>query len=346
MKRQRPSYCSHQLSHSSHVIYPTCTESTRPYPYPQVFKYLRTLSVSRKISSVTEVPKKNLLIFTGGWIEIWNNKTLKCIKKFSSSQCSSPRLFNDNILIGISTQKQPPCFLFLKVDTAKLDVIHLLTTWEGKISGSVRSFDYVGTEQEEKIYYAAYENKIHVYDLKTRKNKLLCELQGGGGGLVSLKIDNERVIVAATSGADRIMIRIVSRETGVCLLNFTVSQNISFENSLLSNYSFINLEPIRFFLQWKYKKELACRWAFPITDTLMDVWLDCPTERKDLEELFSITLLSNGNMSFGAVLDQLRRAEWYIIPMKKNQVLLNLYLPERGCQRKVGILRFHSSKSM
>lgn len=78
----------------------------------------------------------------------------------------------------------------------------------------------------------------------------------------------------------------------------------------------------------------------------MDVWLDCPTERKDLEELFSITLLSNGNMSFGAVLDQLRRAEWYIIPMKKNQVLLNLYLPERGCQRKVGILRFHSSKSM
>lgn len=337
MKRQRPSYCTPLFCH-----FP----GKSPLPSPPIqsshntrdFKYLKNLSISRKLTTVTEVPQKNLLFFSGSWIEVWNRKTLKCIKKFPYIQSNSLQLFQNDILIGISGQKQNLCFFCIRLDGGiKCEFIYMVTGGGGSNIVSVRCFDYIRTAEEEKLYYVAHESKIHVYDMITKKNKLFCNVQTGR--LLSMKIDSSRIIAIVMGANDQLLINVFSREDGMCHLSLPFNQNSPIDNFSFEKNQFLNDEALKLSLKWKLKKELTHRWAIPVTDSILDIWLESSLKKESLEKLFSTTPLSTANMSLEAAMTLLKRAEWFVIPVNGNQLLLKLYLPEQGFLRKVGILK-------
>ena len=341
MKRQRP-VCYAQpcfsFSYRDFII----SEELQRAQNLRSFKYLRTFSISRKITSVTEVSNKSLYFFCGMWLEVWNSKTMKLIRKFPNVQSDSLKLFNDNILIGVNQRSSNPGFFCIRLRSMRVEMIYTLPKYNQYMPTVVRCFDYLQSDDEEKIYYVAHDNRIYVYDMRSKGSTSLCEVVGDQ--VVSIKTSQEQVFVGVLNGIDNASIKVLSRANGMPLFDFYANQSVIPESLSLEEPAFGSVELAKMFLGWKCKKDLTHRWAIPVTDALTDFWLKSSANREYLEELFSTPTFSARNSNLASAIELLKRADWFIIPVKKNGLLLKIYLPEKGFLRKIGFLPIKSSK--
>ena len=340
MKRERPSYFmpSIHCAPTARILIPQ-ERYTQELPK---FKYLKNLYISRKLSHVTEIPKLNLLVFSRAWIEIWNSKTLKCVRRIPNIQTDSLKLFGEDTLIGISHQKHnSPSFIYIKVPSFKVEIFPVTTISDGFHCTSIRCFDYMKVNNREYIYYAAYDNKIHVYDLAAKKNTPLCNLKTG---LVhSIKADKNSGTVLVLSGNYHApTITLFSMVSGSCLVEYCVHEHSQIESDFFGFQRSISQQVLEANQAWKCTQELTEEWAIPVTDSLVKLWMSDKSKRESLKKLFSNRPMGPGIIDLQTAINLLRRTEWFVIPTKKNQVLLKFYLPEQGCLRKIGFLEIDS----